>query len=167
MGRTVVCDRTREWISLALDGELSELERALMDAHLRRCHGCQRVEAEMQGFASWLRASPLEHLDAPVWLPPRSRGLLRRAQQRAVPVISAGLAASVAVGLALTIPNRADVGRQSERALVAAALAVDSSSEPMGDLRLIPSAQRRHIIAAVVVSGGIGSVKPMLPAGPS
>src|SRR5688572_12218305 len=99
MSRTVVCDRTREWISLALDGELSELEHALMEAHLRRCDGCRGVKADMHGFATWLRTAPLENLDQPVWVSPSSRGVLRRAQHRAVHVVSASLAAAVAVGL--------------------------------------------------------------------
>jgi predicted anti-sigma-YlaC factor YlaD len=162
MSRTVVCDRTREWISLALDGELSELEHALMEAHLQRCDSCRGVRDDMHGFAIWLRTSPLESLDAPVWVSPSSRGVLRRAQHRAVHVVSAGLAATVAVGLALTIPHRADVGRQSERALVAAVLVQDSSSELMGDLRQPNPAQRQRLVATVATS-----VKPLLPAAPS
>jgi anti-sigma factor RsiW len=166
MSRTVVCDRTREWISLALDGELSELEHALMEAHLERCDVCRGVKADMHGFAIWLRTSPLESLDAPVWVPPRSRSLLRRAPQRAAQVVSAGLAAAVAVTLAVTLPNRADVARQSESALIAAPLVVDASNEPMDDLRRPNRAQQQRLVATVV-SGGLGAVKPMVPAGPS
>ena len=36
------CDRAREWVSLELDGELSELGAARLDAHLVRCAACVR-----------------------------------------------------------------------------------------------------------------------------
>jgi len=35
--RSATCDRARAWISLRSDGELSEFECALLDAHLGRC----------------------------------------------------------------------------------------------------------------------------------
>jgi predicted anti-sigma-YlaC factor YlaD len=44
-----LCARTRFWASLRLDGELSELESALLDAHLARCAACREV---VVGFAS-------------------------------------------------------------------------------------------------------------------
>ncbi|MGH3049891.1 MAG: zf-HC2 domain-containing protein, partial [Gaiellaceae bacterium] len=35
------CRRCRQWVSLHLDAELSELETALMQRHLRSCPGCR------------------------------------------------------------------------------------------------------------------------------
>lgn len=45
------CERPRFWTSLRLDGELSEIESALLDAHLLRCAGC-REAAESFGAAT-------------------------------------------------------------------------------------------------------------------
>ena len=41
-----MCERAREWASLRLDGELSELERALLDAHTRNCAACAEYVAD-------------------------------------------------------------------------------------------------------------------------
>jgi predicted anti-sigma-YlaC factor YlaD len=48
-GTGQLCARARFWASLRLDGELSELESALLDAHLGRCADCREV---VEGFAS-------------------------------------------------------------------------------------------------------------------
>ena len=40
--RGLLCDRARAWAALAPDGELSELERKLLDAHVVRCGACSR-----------------------------------------------------------------------------------------------------------------------------
>ena len=39
--RGALCDRARGWAALAPDGELSELERKLLQAHLLRCEECR------------------------------------------------------------------------------------------------------------------------------
>ena len=43
--RPHMCERAREWGSLRLDGELSELERVLLDAHLVALRGLCRLRA--------------------------------------------------------------------------------------------------------------------------
>lgn len=67
-----LCARARFWASLRIDGELSELEGALLDAHLAGCAACREVA---QGFGSAtiaLRSAPLARV-APVALDvPRS-----------------------------------------------------------------------------------------------
>jgi anti-sigma factor RsiW len=50
---------------LRLDGELSELEGALLDAHLVRCAGCQAVVEGFGASTAALRSAPLERI-APV-----------------------------------------------------------------------------------------------------
>jgi predicted anti-sigma-YlaC factor YlaD len=60
-----LCERARFWASLRLDGELSELEGALLDAHLARCAGCQAVAEGFGVSTIALRSAPLEHA-APV-----------------------------------------------------------------------------------------------------
>lgn len=88
------CDRIREWISLELDGELSRIERALVDRHLAVCADCSSFAAEVHGFTHALRAESFEQLARPVELPARGRVSLRSFQVGAAAAI-----AVVAVGI--------------------------------------------------------------------
>lgn len=89
------CRRTRELVSLALDGELTELDEARLEAHLVDCAACRSLEAELSGLTLALRAAPLEQLSRPVSLPQRVRWSLRPLQ-----VGAAAAAVAVAAGLA-------------------------------------------------------------------
>ncbi len=75
-----LCERAREWASLRLDGELSELEGALLEAHLRRCAECRAFAADVTEMTAALRAAELEPLTAPVVLPRRTRVPVRAFQ---------------------------------------------------------------------------------------
>jgi predicted anti-sigma-YlaC factor YlaD len=91
-----LCERARLWASLRLDGELSELEGALLDAHLARCAGCRVVVDGFTASTTALRSAPLEQL-APVAvaLPRSPRRLLATIAVAAVlvlGVIAGGLA---------------------------------------------------------------------------
>jgi predicted anti-sigma-YlaC factor YlaD len=91
-----LCERARVWASLRLDGELSELEGALLDAHLARCTGCRAVADGFRASTTTLRSAPFERI-APVALDlPRSpRRLLATIAVAAVlvlGVIAGGLA---------------------------------------------------------------------------
>jgi Putative zinc-finger len=55
-----LCERARAWASLRADSELSELESALLDAHLGRCNSCRAFAAGTESVAETLRAVPLE-----------------------------------------------------------------------------------------------------------
>ena len=57
-----LCERARFWASLRLDGELSELESALLDAHLARCAGCSEVAGGFVASTAALRSAPLERI---------------------------------------------------------------------------------------------------------
>ena len=83
-----LCERARLWASLRLDGELSELEGALLDAHLARCDGCRAVAASFGASTSALRSAPLERI-APVAvdLPRSPRRLLATIAVAAVLVL--------------------------------------------------------------------------------
>jgi anti-sigma factor RsiW len=95
MPASVVCERAREQVSLSLDGELSQLERRLLDAHLARCGACSAYAADVTAFTEQMRAAPLEPLTRPVVIR-RHRGLsLGRAQ-----VVAAAALAFLAVGIA-------------------------------------------------------------------
>jgi len=53
------CGRARFWASLSLDGELSELEAALLDAHLAGCPGCRAAARDFAAATAALRGARL------------------------------------------------------------------------------------------------------------
>ena len=101
--RTMSCERAAQWMSLELDGELSELEGARLARHLERCASCRAWSAEIGGFTSLLRTAPLVELSAPVAVTvPRVRAR-RRAAVATLATVAA--AAAVLVALPQTGPN--------------------------------------------------------------
>jgi len=87
-----LCSRARFWASLRLDDQLSELESALLDAHLRSCPSCRSFTNGAGQTTTDLRAAPLEP-HAPVSLSvPR-----RRAGRPVVFAFAATLIAAAAV----------------------------------------------------------------------
>src|SRR5829696_2558912 len=103
-GHSVACDRVRAQISLELDGELSQLERAMVGAHVLRCARCHAFQRSVRSFTRELRA-------APQLLP--SAGLLVRRPRR-IPVV-ARYQASVAAAMALAIVGVASQMAAPER----------------------------------------------------
>jgi anti-sigma factor RsiW len=55
-----LCSRARFWASLRLDDQLSELEAAMLDAHLRSCPSCRAFTAGADQTTADLRSAPLE-----------------------------------------------------------------------------------------------------------
>jgi predicted anti-sigma-YlaC factor YlaD len=53
------CERARAHASLALDCELSELERAWLRGHLASCESCGSFVAGLREVTHELRAAPL------------------------------------------------------------------------------------------------------------
>ena len=72
-----LCDCAREWTSLRLDGELSEFEGALLDAHLARCARCREFARGAATVTVHLRQSALEPLGRPIARPTRRRAVLK------------------------------------------------------------------------------------------
>src|SRR5690242_16588963 len=54
------CERTRARASLALDGELSQVERAHLRAHVGRCTECAAYARDLDGLTQELRSAPLQ-----------------------------------------------------------------------------------------------------------
>jgi ferric-dicitrate binding protein FerR (iron transport regulator) len=91
------CDRAREWVSLDVDDELSEVGRARLRAHLARCPACAQVAREVRALATALADAPLEEPSLQLVVPPRRIGMRRIALAAAVvAVVSGGLAGSLA-----------------------------------------------------------------------
>lgn len=92
---STVCERAREQVSLSLDGELSQLEHRLLDAHLARCGACAAYAADVASFTQQVRSAPLES--------PRQPVVVRRHRTFAparIQVIAAAALAFLAVGIA-------------------------------------------------------------------
>lgn len=97
----MLCERVRSQISLQLDGELSELERRMMEAHLIRCPDCGAFWSDVAGFTQSLRDAPLEHLQQRVIVQePRrvSSAWVQSSVAAAVAIVSLGLAVQFAGG---------------------------------------------------------------------
>jgi len=54
------CERARAWASLALDGELSQVEEVLLRAHVGRCAACAEFESDLGALTHELRTAPPE-----------------------------------------------------------------------------------------------------------
>lgn len=101
------CDRARSWASLELDGELSELERALLESHLGKCAHCSAGVAEMRAFTETLRAAPLEPTAAPVFVA-RAPARAARSARVATRIAVAATLAALAGGLGALTGSLAD-----------------------------------------------------------
>lgn len=116
----VLCERARSWAALAPDGELSELERKLLDSHLTRCAACSRFTAEVAALAADLRASALQPLPRPVSIPTWHR--------RPVYARFRGVAAAAAVAvMALGIASRGPLATSDRESLQQLPRVVDFS----------------------------------------
>jgi predicted anti-sigma-YlaC factor YlaD len=148
----MLCDRTREWAALRLDGELSEFERVLMRAHLERCAECRSFAADVTEITQQLREAPLERLPQPVTLPQRRRVASFRhvqvAAAAAVVVAAAGLG-----GLYGAVRNS-----PQEAGPVAAATSLAAVSED----RLVRTVQLAYL-KREPRTPSLGETKPLLP----
>jgi anti-sigma factor RsiW len=125
------CDRRRELISSSLDGELSELERAALDAHLASCPSCRAFAASAGETSQLLQAAPLVELDFPVVIPAR-----RLAAAHKLQVAAAAAALVVTVGLSAALGT---IGSTS-RGHAAASAATPKLRFPEQELRMLQQA---------------------------
>jgi predicted anti-sigma-YlaC factor YlaD len=88
---TAECERAHSWVSLGLDGELSEVEQALLRAHVGRCAACAGFALDMDALTRELRTAPLAR--------PAVAGMPLRRRSAGRPMLRVG-AAAAAVALA-------------------------------------------------------------------
>jgi predicted anti-sigma-YlaC factor YlaD len=101
--RTNACERAVQWISLDLDGELSQLEHAALARHLDGCARCREMSTDVGAFTALLRDAPLVELARPAAVAMPRRARVQVARRVGASLAFAGLAAiTVLGGLVLT-----------------------------------------------------------------
>lgn len=139
------CERAREYASLAVDGELSQFEHALLRAHLESCAGCRSYNSGLVATTERLRNAPLERLDRAITLPSRRQVVSFRRVQ-------AGLAAALVVtaiglgGLLSTLDSSNAVPPQAQ-------LPDMAERREMRDINRI---RLQEVATHVTASGGLG-----------
>ena len=104
--RTNTCERAAQWISLELDGELSQLEQAALARHLHGCARCQAMSAEVSSFTRMLREAPLIEFERQVACPSPVRTRARVARRAGFSLAFVSLVtAAVLGGLVLSGSN--------------------------------------------------------------
>ena len=89
----VECERARAWVSVELDSELSEVEEALLRAHVGRCAACADFARDVDGLTQEIRTTwPLRPVARRVSLHRRraARRTLQLGTAAAVVAIAAG-----------------------------------------------------------------------------
>ena len=92
------CDSAREQLSLQLDHELPELDRARLDTHLEQCAECRSFGAEIGALTTTLRGWPLEEARFTISIPRRRLVSVRALQAGAAAAAVALVAGLSAVG---------------------------------------------------------------------
>jgi predicted anti-sigma-YlaC factor YlaD len=92
------CTGAREAASARLDGELSELGSARLDAHLADCAECRTYAAEIAELAETLRFASLEPVTVPFFVPSRRRPRVRLQVAAAALFLAAATGGSFAIG---------------------------------------------------------------------
>lgn len=135
------CQHARVWAALAPDGELSELERRSLRAHLRTCDACAAFASEVERVAVLLRSAAPARPSLATVLPP----VVRRRQvlaARVRPVAAAAAVALMALGIASRAPLQMDDRDSGLRTTTAAS---GSEQVEMQSLRVL----REGALAAV------------------
>ena len=156
--RAIECERTRQWISVALDSELSQFERSLVNGHVARCAACRSFEIHVTTFTREVRRAPAERMLSRIYLPTRQRLAWRAAGVARVGSVAAVVVTAISMGLLVAPDNRPFTGNAP---LVAASLA-----QPGGVNDLVIGVRRPTLgqgqQATAFGAGGIGAYKPVL-----
>ena len=128
------CDRAREWVSLRLDDEISELEDALLEAHVHRCGACREYEATVRGAVLAVRARPLERMNEPIVVTGRRRPMLRPA---AVARVAAVVAAVVGVTTVLSTQAAKGPAAHGSSSIPVASVPDDQDLKQLRALRVL------------------------------
>jgi anti-sigma factor RsiW len=139
-GHDALCHRSREWISLRLDGELSELAAKMLEAHLAHCAECRAFEDGAVAATQLVRTAPLELLEQPVSLP-RGRSLAFQTRRLGAAVAAA---AAVAIGVVafLNVPSSNKLSSRSPF------IVAPSGNQDIEQFRLFRAAALKPVVPA-------------------
>ena len=98
MSLTAACNRARQWISLEVDGDVSQIERAMLANHLDGCQTCRVFASDVSAFHRMLSETPMEALSRPIELPRRARTFAFSRVAVVAPAAAAIVALGVGVG---------------------------------------------------------------------
>lgn len=160
--RPIECDRTRHFLSVALDERLTPFERSLVETHVRRCEPCRLYGVRIALVTETLRAAALERLPHPVRLPARTSVAWRSAARAASVGAAAAVAVVAFVGFAAA-PDRS--AWQDNDALIASALESSAGTNELLIDVVRPIYIAREHQALAFGAGGIGAYKPPLQPG--
>ena len=108
------CERARQWASLRIDGELSELEDALLEKHLEGCASCSAFAVRLGATTEAVRTAPQERPQ--ISYPRFERPTIRLPVGRRVAIVAiaaaAALGAFVGSSLQSPAPARGPAGPQ-------------------------------------------------------
>ena len=101
------CERARQWASLRLDGELSELEDTLLEKHLEGCSSCSAFAVGLAATTEAVRAVPLKRPE--ISYQRFERPVIRLPVGRRVAIVAVAAAAALGafVGSSLQKPSPA------------------------------------------------------------
>jgi hypothetical protein len=138
-----LCERGREWVSLRLDGELSELAQKMLDSHLARCADCRAFEEHVTGIALQLRTAPLEQLERPVEIVGRRFRVPARIWSLGAAAASVAAAAVGVVGF-VNLPSSSPLDAASSAPLVV--VAQPSGNEDLRTFREMRAAGLKPVV---------------------
>jgi anti-sigma factor RsiW len=130
----------RQAVSLGLDGELSQIERVLMERHLDGCPPCAAFAADTILLTGALRAAAPAVLDRPIQLPLRRRA--GDAVRHAGAWIAAASVAATALLAVLTLPPHRAVTGVAPYGYTATN---QDANQDLRDLRVLRTAQMRPL----------------------
>ena len=136
--RAIECERTRQWISVALDSELSQFERSLVRGHVARCAACRTFEERVAAVTTTVRRAPAETMSSRLYLPARRRLAWRTASVARVGSVAAVVVSAISIGLLVAPENRP---LASEHVLVASSL-----DQPSGTNDLVIGVRRPTLV---------------------
>ena len=109
--RPARCDRSREAISLRLDGAVSTFEAVLLDRHLRRCGECRSFADALAVQTGLLRDAELEEPSRHVVIPAPRRPLRR---------VAGGLLTAAAAAAAAAVLTVSSGGQHAQTSATSA-----------------------------------------------
>jgi predicted anti-sigma-YlaC factor YlaD len=135
-----LCERACRWASLRVDGELSELESALLDDHLGRCRSCRAFACGVEDVAVALASARLER--------PAPLALVVPRRRRALPLLRSAAAATllVATGIAALVGLVAGHGQPAKAVKPVAMLQSGDSPNELRALRRLSLIDSRRVI---------------------